>query len=134
MQSCRLSPYMCQIMSSSSGPLYKFRMVVCYCTTVIVNNTEGSLLQEFSLLLLSSIAQIPLINWDTGSRHVNTRGRQAGYCSGHYICFSCALCVCAPLCLFDFGTWSKEWRRVEQWRESLVLVIHTMNPLDFTYF
>lgn len=63
-----------------------------------MNNTEArssrSLVYSFFPTLRQADTQIPLINWDTGSRHVNTEEDKQATVGAPYLFL---LCFCAPL-------------------------------------
>lgn len=78
-------------------------MVVCYCTAVIMKNTDAhssrSLVYSFFPTLRQADTQIPLINWDTGSQHVNTEEDKQATVGAPYLFYvvHCALCAIVPL-------------------------------------
>lgn len=78
-------------------------MVVCYCTAVIMKNTDAhssrSLVYSSFPTLRQADTQIPLINWDTGSQHVNTEEDKQATVGAPYLFYvvHCALCAIVPL-------------------------------------
>lgn len=66
-----------------------------------MNNTEAhssrSLVYSFHPALSQADTQIPLINWDTGSQHVNTEEDKQATVGAPYLFFMWCIVLCAPL-------------------------------------
>lgn len=70
---------------------------------VIMNNTEAhsswSLVYSVFPTLRQADIQIPLINWDTGSQHINTKGDKQATVGAPYLFYAayCAQCAIVRL-------------------------------------
>ncbi len=94
-----------------------------------MNNTEAhssrSLVYSFFPTLRQADTQIPLINWDTGSQHVNTEQDKQATVGAPYLFLCGILCFvhyCSTWNLYQMSTLKKEtrWRWWEKNTEPLL--------------